>query len=90
MLMEGFSAILVAVPLILPFVADLGTRHPDEKMSPFQLAMIFLLNLEIAYCMPPARAEPVHLELPLQPAGREPVQGRPALRGHPRGRASSS
>jgi C4-dicarboxylate transporter, DctM subunit len=53
MLMEGFSAILVAVPLILPFVADLGNRHPDEKMSPFQLAMIFLLNLEIAYCMPP-------------------------------------
>ncbi len=53
MLMEGFSAILVAVPLILPFVAALGTRHPDEKMSPFQLAMIFLLNLEIAYSMPP-------------------------------------
>jgi C4-dicarboxylate transporter DctM subunit len=53
MLMEGFSAILVAVPLILPFVADLGKRHPDESMSPFQLAMIFLLNLEIAYCMPP-------------------------------------
>jgi C4-dicarboxylate transporter, DctM subunit len=53
MLMEGFSAILVSVPLIVPFVADLGMRHPDEKMSPFQLAMIFLLNLEIAYCMPP-------------------------------------
>jgi tripartite ATP-independent transporter DctM subunit len=53
MLMEGFSAILVAVPLILPFVADLGNRHIDEKMSPFQLAMIFLLNLELAYCMPP-------------------------------------
>ncbi len=53
MLMEGFSAILVAVPLILPFVAALGTRHPDEKMSPFQLAMIFLLNLELAYCVPP-------------------------------------
>jgi tripartite ATP-independent transporter DctM subunit len=53
MLMEGFSAIIVAVPLIVPFVADLGHRHVDEKMSPFQLAMIFLLNLEIAYCMPP-------------------------------------
>ncbi len=53
MLMEGFSAILVAVPLILPFVAKLGNMHPAEKMSPFQLAMIFLLNLEIAYCMPP-------------------------------------
>ncbi len=53
MLMEGFSAIFVAVPLILPFVADLGMRHPDEKMSPLQLGMIFLLNLEIAFCMPP-------------------------------------
>jgi len=53
MLMEGFSAILVAVPLILPFVADLGNRRPDEYMSPFQLGMIFILNLEIAYCMPP-------------------------------------
>jgi C4-dicarboxylate transporter DctM subunit len=53
MLMEGFSAILVAVPLILPFVARLGSANPGEKMSPFQLAMIFLLNLEIAYCMPP-------------------------------------
>jgi C4-dicarboxylate transporter DctM subunit len=53
MLMEGFSAILVAVPLILPFVARIGNLNPDEKMSPFQLAMIFLLNLEIAYCIPP-------------------------------------
>ena len=53
MLMEGFSAILVAVPLILPFVAKIGEANPLEKMSPFQLAMIFLLNLEIAYCMPP-------------------------------------
>ncbi|MGH7298322.1 MAG: TRAP transporter large permease, partial [Polyangiaceae bacterium] len=53
MLMEGFSAILVAVPLILPFVAKIGAVNPSEKMSPFQLAMIFLLNLESAYCMPP-------------------------------------
>ncbi|HEY4016758.1 MAG TPA: TRAP transporter large permease [Polyangiaceae bacterium] len=53
MLMEGFSAILVAVPLVLPFVAALGRRHAEEAMSPFQLAMIFLLNLEIAYSMPP-------------------------------------
>lgn len=53
MIMEGFSAIFVAVPLILPFVADLGMRHPDEKISPFQLGMIFILNLELAYCMPP-------------------------------------
>jgi len=53
MIMEGFSAIFVAVPLILPFVAELGMRHPDEMMSPFQLGMIFILNLELAYCMPP-------------------------------------
>ncbi|HEX4445140.1 MAG TPA: TRAP transporter large permease subunit, partial [Polyangiaceae bacterium] len=38
---------------LLPFVADLGARHPDEKMSPLQLGMIFLLNLEIAFCLPP-------------------------------------
>ena len=53
MIMEGFSAIFVAVPLVLPFVADLGMRLPDEAMSPFQLGMIFILNLELAYCMPP-------------------------------------
>lgn len=53
MIMEGFSAIFVAVPLILPFVADLGLRLPEEAMSPFQLGMIFILNLELAYCMPP-------------------------------------
>ncbi|MCB9653384.1 MAG: TRAP transporter large permease subunit [Deltaproteobacteria bacterium] len=53
MVMEGFSAIFVAVPLVLPFVADLGMRLPDEAMSPFQLGMIFILNLELAYCMPP-------------------------------------
>lgn len=46
MLMDGFSAILVAVPLILPFAARFG-------LGPFHLAMIFLLNLEIAYCCPP-------------------------------------
>jgi hypothetical protein len=53
MIMEGFSAIFVAVPLILPFVAELGMRDPNEAMSPFQLGMIFILNLELAYCMPP-------------------------------------
>ncbi|MCK6548722.1 TRAP transporter large permease [Myxococcota bacterium] len=53
MIMEGFSAIFVAVPLILPFVADLGMRDPSQAMSPFQLGMIFILNLELAYCMPP-------------------------------------
>ena len=46
MLMEGFSAILVAVPLILPFAARF-------ELHPFHLAMMFLLNLEIAYCCPP-------------------------------------
>jgi C4-dicarboxylate transporter, DctM subunit len=46
MLMEGFSAILVAVPLILPFAARF-------HLHPFHLAMMFLLNLEIAYCAPP-------------------------------------
>jgi tripartite ATP-independent transporter DctM subunit len=46
MLMEGFSAILVAVPLILPFAARF-------HLHPFHLAMMFLLNLELAYCAPP-------------------------------------
>jgi len=46
MLMEGFSAILVAVPLILPFAARFN-------LHPFHLAIMFLLNLEIAYCAPP-------------------------------------
>jgi hypothetical protein len=46
MLMDGFSAILVAVPLIIPFAARFN-------LGPFHLAMIFLLNLEIAYCCPP-------------------------------------
>jgi hypothetical protein len=44
--MEGFSAILVAVPLILPFAAKFN-------LHPFHLAMMFLLNLEIAYVAPP-------------------------------------
>ncbi len=46
MVMDGFSAIIVAVPLIIPFAAAV-------KMEPFHLAMIFLLNLEVAYCAPP-------------------------------------
>src|SRR5580700_6708396 len=46
MLMDGFSAILVAVPLVLPFAARFA-------LGPFHLAMIFLLNLEIAYVCPP-------------------------------------
>lgn len=46
MVMEGFSAILVGVPLLIPFAARFG-------LSPFHLAMMFLLNLEIAYLAPP-------------------------------------
>jgi len=46
MIMDGFSAILVAVPLILPFAAKF-------HLNPFQLAMMVLLNLEIAFCTPP-------------------------------------
>ena len=46
MVMDGFSAILVAVPLVLPFAAKFA-------LSPFHLAMMFLLNLEIAFCTPP-------------------------------------
>ncbi len=46
MLMDGFSAILVSVPLIIPIAATF-------RMNPFHLAMIFLLNLELAYVCPP-------------------------------------
>ncbi len=46
MVMDGFSAILVAVPLLIPFAAKF-------ELSPFHLAMMFLLNLEIAYLSPP-------------------------------------
>lgn len=46
MVMEGFSAIFVAVPLIVPFAARF-------HLGPFHLGMIFLLNLELAFCMPP-------------------------------------
>ena len=44
-LMDIFSAI-VAVPLILPLAAEYGVH-------PLHLAIIFLLNLEIAYSTPP-------------------------------------
>jgi tripartite ATP-independent transporter DctM subunit len=46
MVMDGFSALLVAVPLVLPFAAHFG-------LHPFHLAMMVLLNLELAFCMPP-------------------------------------
>jgi tripartite ATP-independent transporter DctM subunit len=45
-LMDIFSAI-VAVPLILPLAVEYG-------IDPMHLAIIFLLNLEIAYSTPPA------------------------------------
>jgi len=46
MVMDGFSAILVAVPLVLPFAAHFG-------LGPFHAAIIFILNLELAFCCPP-------------------------------------
>lgn len=44
--MDGFSSILVAVPLLIPIAARF-------HISPFHLATMFLLNLEIAYLSPP-------------------------------------
>lgn len=46
MVMDGFSAILVAVPLVLPFAAHFG-------LGPFHVAIMFVLNLELAFCCPP-------------------------------------
>lgn len=46
MLMDAFSALLVALPLLVPIAASFG-------MPPFYLAVMFLLNLEIAYITPP-------------------------------------
>jgi tripartite ATP-independent transporter DctM subunit len=46
MLMEIFAAIIVAVPLVLPLARAYG-------LDPYHFAIIFLLNLEIAYLMPP-------------------------------------
>jgi tripartite ATP-independent transporter DctM subunit len=46
MLMEIFAAIVVAVPLVLPLARAYG-------IDPYHFAIIFLLNLEIAYLMPP-------------------------------------
>jgi tripartite ATP-independent transporter DctM subunit len=46
-LMDIFSAIVVVVPLIVPAAA---TYHID----PYHLGVIFLLNLEIGYLLPPA------------------------------------
>jgi len=46
MLMDAFSALLVALPLLLPLAATF-------QINPFHLAVMFLLNLEIAYVTPP-------------------------------------
>ncbi len=46
MFMEIFTAIVVAVPLVLPLARAYG-------LDPFHFAIIFLLNLEIAYLAPP-------------------------------------
>jgi tripartite ATP-independent transporter DctM subunit len=46
MLMESFSAIIVVVPLIAPLGQHFG-------INPYHLGAVFLLNLEIAYLMPP-------------------------------------
>jgi tripartite ATP-independent transporter DctM subunit len=46
-LMDIFSAIVVVVPLIVPAAAQF---HID----PYHLGIIFLLNLEIGYLLPPA------------------------------------
>jgi C4-dicarboxylate transporter, DctM subunit len=46
MLMEIFAAIVVVVPLVLPLVRAYG-------LDPYHFAVIFVLNLEIAYLLPP-------------------------------------
>jgi hypothetical protein len=46
MLMDAFSALLVALPLLLPLAATFG-------IQPFHLAVMFLLNMELAYITPP-------------------------------------
>ena len=46
MIMDGFSALLVAVPLVLPFASYFG-------LGPFHVAIMFVLNLELAFSCPP-------------------------------------
>jgi tripartite ATP-independent transporter DctM subunit len=46
-LMDIFSAIVVVVPLIIPAANQFG-------IDPYHLGIIFLLNLEIGYILPPA------------------------------------
>jgi tripartite ATP-independent transporter DctM subunit len=46
MLLDGFSVLLVGLPMLVPMAAAFGVH-------PFHLAVMFLLNLEIAYISPP-------------------------------------
>jgi tripartite ATP-independent transporter DctM subunit len=46
MLMDAFSIILVALPLLLPLASTFG-------IHPFHMAVMFLLNMELAYITPP-------------------------------------
>lgn len=46
MVMDGLSAILIAVPIVLPFAARFG-------LNPFHVAIMFVLNLELAFSAPP-------------------------------------
>jgi hypothetical protein len=46
MVMDGLSAILIAVPIVLPFAAKFG-------LGPFHVAIMFVLNLELAFSAPP-------------------------------------
>ncbi len=45
-LLDIFSAILVVLPILLPIVAQYG-------IDPYHFAIIFLVNLEISYLIPP-------------------------------------
>jgi len=44
--LDGFSAIIIAVPLVQPISAAFG-------IHPLHLAIVFLVNLELAYLTPP-------------------------------------
>jgi TRAP-type C4-dicarboxylate transport system permease large subunit len=45
-MMETFSAIIIFVPIIAPIAANYG-------IDPVHLGIMFLLNLEIGYMIPP-------------------------------------
>jgi len=45
-MMEGFSAIVILVPLITPIGAAFG-------LHPIHLAILFLTNLEVGFLLPP-------------------------------------